>query len=349
MRGGIYENKSGKGAPWIVKFPGVFRRFKELEKAERFLNGLRWEWDQGGFDPRDYGKAKPHIVSSLATQWIKMKENQGLRCLRARRLRIGKVVSFFGHRNLKTIGDADIEDFRAWLLRQFSTKYTFDIEADFKEFLRWAEKRVRYGNKRTFEIPAFPPLKVEMAIRDTISFKDQDKILEASRKRLDRRVWFAFRLLSFYPKIRPGELLNVLEGDIDLNLGIIRIQHPKDRKTFKEVKLLDGDIEIFRSFPRAMPHLHFFRHEKGRWAGQRYGENLLRNHWRKACKAAGVSYVSLYPGTKHSTIRGLRQYLTPDQIKQGAGIKSSSSFMRYFAEEYEDQILLSEQRERLRG
>jgi hypothetical protein len=41
MLGGVYPNK-GPGSPWIVKFPGVFRRFKDRAQADRFLTGLRY-------------------------------------------------------------------------------------------------------------------------------------------------------------------------------------------------------------------------------------------------------------------------------------------------------------------
>ena len=43
-----------------VKFGRKTRkRFRNYQEAERFLDGLRWEVDQGTYDPRDYKVDKP--------------------------------------------------------------------------------------------------------------------------------------------------------------------------------------------------------------------------------------------------------------------------------------------------
>lgn len=108
-------------------------------------------------------------------------------------------------------------------------------------------------------------------------------------------------------------------------------------------------MRLIKSLPPGFPEQHFLRHDEGKYVGKRYGVNHLNNMWKKACKNLGIKGVSLYPGTKHTTIRGLRQYLRPDEIRKGTGITSNKAFERYFATEFEDELKLYEKRAELRG
>lgn len=70
------------------------------------------------------------------------------------------------------------------------------------------------------------------------------------------------------------------ESDIDLANGIIHITHNKEKRP-KKVYLLYEDIEIIKSFPRAI-HLdqtYFFRHGKikglSEEKGKQFGKDCL--------------------------------------------------------------------------
>ena len=52
------------------------RRFSVYREAERFLDGLRWEVDQGTYDPRDYRVDYPLGFKTLAQKWLKVKEKE---------------------------------------------------------------------------------------------------------------------------------------------------------------------------------------------------------------------------------------------------------------------------------
>ena len=78
MLGGIYSNQKcpkcggrffddGKKGLFCPKHPeyqptklfvrfkgGIFKRFDEYKAAQRFLTGLRYKYDEGSFDSRDY-------------------------------------------------------------------------------------------------------------------------------------------------------------------------------------------------------------------------------------------------------------------------------------------------------
>jgi integrase len=144
-----------------------------------------------------------------------------------------------------------------------------------------------------------------------------------------------------YVNIRPSELINIKEGDFDLSLGIVNVRYNKESKP-KIVKLLEEDIELVKSFPSALPHLYFFRHgnRKGvpRSKAHRFGKDYLYTWWKRACKNLGIENVDLYGGTRHSSVRALREYFSPEEIKQyGTTHSTNKAFERYFQHELGDQ------------
>ena len=69
-------------------------------------------------------------------------------------------------------------------------------------------------------------------------------------------------------------------------------------------------------------------------------ETKLQNHWLEpAIIELGVTSVSLYPGTKHSTVTALGGILTPEEIKRGGtGHQTSAAFERYMLPDMRDKI-----------
>ena len=85
--GGNFEHDDRRRGLYCPKHPeqtatGRFRvqfgrrtrkRFSVYREAERFLDGLRWEVDQGTFDPRDYRTDYPLGFEALAQKWLRLK------------------------------------------------------------------------------------------------------------------------------------------------------------------------------------------------------------------------------------------------------------------------------------
>ena len=348
MKGKIHKNK-GKGSPYIVRFGKVFKRFRTLETAEWFLTGLRFKEDEGIFDPRDYRRDNPLGFGNLATKWLDMRHEA--KSYPAMRNHMGYAIAYWGQKNVKEIQYAELEDFftRNPAISHLSGKTLWNIKTTLHSFQLWVTKRYR-RERIPIQMPEFPHIDYELRFRKTINLDLQDELLDDIKAHAPYRAWLAIYLLSTYPKIRPGELRSIKEKDIDLDLGLIRIRRAKGPKpTSKEIKLLPEDVSLFKG---GFPEQFFCRHGSsghGKRMGQRWGVNYLNKVWKAACDRLGVKGVSLYPGTKHSTVRGLRHYLRPDEIKKGTGIASNSAFERYFSTEYEDELKLYEARARLRG
>ena len=131
-------------------------------------------------------------------------------------------------------------------------------------------------------------------------------------------------MLATYINARPNEIRNIQEKHIDLKQGFILIPYPKERIP-KLIPLFQDDINIFKSFPKGLPDLYFFRHKDGRQFGRKY----LYKCWKRPCKNLGVDNVYLYGGTRHSSAIALRKTRTPEEIKLATGHSTNKAFERY--------------------
>ena len=349
MLGKIVENKSNKGARYIVRFQKVFKRFDDLQKAERFLNALRFRYDEGEFDERDYMKDQPLAFSTLSKQWLEKKEKK-VRCMRNLRRHMKYGCDYFKNRNIKKIDYPELEDFFDQLPDHLSEKSKHNIRATLHSFWVWVITRNRRAKIKII-MPEFPEIHFELKYREIIDKPTQQAILEEVKRisyHINPKIYIGALWLSTYTNVRPIELIHVREKDIDTSNGIMQIIHNKEKK-FKRVYLIEEDLEIIKSFPVTIDkNMYFFRHGKRRGVHKskrgRFGKDYIYTWWRRACKNLGVEGVPLYPGTKHSTVVALGndEDCTPEEIKKyGTGHRTNEAFDRYFLVSGEKKRALS--------
>ena len=319
-----------------VKFKGVSRRFKEYEKASRFLNGLRFKYDENDFDERDYRKDRPLGFENLSSQWLKLKEKEIERStFRSLSNHIYTASKQWNNTNIKDIGYKEIQIFIN-SLEGLADKTKYNYLGSIKQFFKWCEKA-----ERGFKEPDYPEVKYELGWRNTIDKETQQKIIDEVYniiKDYNIRIWIGIKWLSTYFNVRPKEILNIKEGHINIRTGEILIPHPKEKRP-KLIYLIDEDIEIIKSLPRGMPNLYFFRHRKGIKgvkSDKRFGDHLFYTTWKKACNNLEIDNVDLYGGTRHSTVRALRRYRTPEEIKLASMHTTNKAFERYYRVEGDD-------------
>ena len=325
MKGGIYSNHRGG---WQVRFGRkLTKSFKDKGTAERFLNGLRFKTDEGTFDIRDYQASHPLGFATQVQRWLDVKKHQ----VRPRYFSnlnnyIKRAVTEWGQDNVKTINYAKIEDF---LYRQpnISYKTRHNIKIAIQEFFRWISKRER------IPMPDFPEIPYELGWRNIIDIETQQRIIGEVREisyNINPKIWLGIRWLATYISVRPGELISIREGQINLNMGGLVIPHPKE-KAPKIIYLLQDDIQNLKGFPRGLPELYFFRHSHSRGVkkGSKFGNGYLYKWWKRACANLGVEGVDLYGGTRHSTVTALGKICTPEEVKDATG-HVSEAFERYF-------------------
>ena len=337
MKGGIYQDKKRPGS-WIVRFPGVSKRVRDHVEAERFLNMLRYKYDQGEFDEREFKTGKPLGFRSLSDKWLSIRENE-VRCKRNLVGHIRRAQDFFDHRFVRDIKYGDIEDYIQSFLETLSRKTVKNYITTLHAFWTWLIKRREVDPG---QIPAFPDVPYELGWRKTVDKTTQARIIAEVKGisyDFNPKIWIGVKWLSTYVSIRPNELRHIKEGDFDFGLGTVNVTYNKERKP-KIVPMLPEDLEIVRSFGPALPHLYFFRHgiRKGVAVKNRgqFGKDYLYTWWRRACKNIGIEGVDLYGGTRHSSVKALRSDFRPDEIKRGTMHHTNSAFERYFQVELED-------------
>ncbi|MGD9040713.1 MAG: site-specific integrase, partial [Desulfobacteraceae bacterium] len=332
------DHREHKATKLRVHFKGVKRRFENYSEAYGFLITLRGKKQEGNFDERDYRADKPLGFSNLADKYISVKETE-VRCIRNIKNHMGYAKDFFGNQNIKNIQYADLEDFVRGLPKKLSGKSKKNILTTLHAFWVWVKKRRIITIE---QMPEFPEIKYEMGWRSTISKDTQKAIIDEVRKisyDINPKIWIGIMWLARYVSIRPIEMIHIKEGDFDLSLGVVNIRYNKEKKP-KIVPLLDEDIELVKSFPTALPHLYFFRHGRRKGVQEKkrkqFGKDYLYKWWKLACKNLGVENVDLYGGTRHSSVKALREIFTPDQIKKGTMHNTNVAFERYFQIELED-------------
>lgn len=328
MLGGIYKNKSGVGAPFIVKFPGVFKRFWDKKAGERFLTGLRFKFDEGTFDRRDYQKDNPLGFENQSNLWLdRQKKKKSFGHIKKH---IAYAQEFFANQNIKEIGFGLLDDFFFNLPGYLGNKTKDNIKGTLHTFWVWVSDR------ESIPVPKFPQIKYVLRYRKTVSYEGQQAIIQEVKrvsKHIDVKVGIAIEWLARYYSIRPIELLHIKEEDFDFELGGVNVKYNKVEDQYKWVPMLWEDLEVVRSFPKPIRNdFYFFRYK-----GHRFGRKRLYKWWKRACANLNIKDVDLYGGTVHSTTRALRALgRTPEEIKKGSMRQTSKAFNRYFQMEMDD-------------
>ncbi len=355
--GGKYRNDSKKRAlicpnhpnqraiSFYVQFGRTQKRFRTYDKADRFLNGVRYETDKGNFDPRDYKKDNPLGFETLADQFIEFKKGE-IKSLRSIEYHLKLATAYWHDKNIKTIRYAEFEDFllaktklSKEIVGHLSSKSRANIKTTLHSMWVWLQKREVITRA---QFPEFPKVDFTLGWRKLVDKETQQTILEEIKRISARnpKIYLGIKWLSTYFSIRPSEMLSIKEGDFDFHLGGVLIRQPKE-KTPKFVPFLPEDLAIVKSYPSALPHLYFFRHGKG-WGGvtpgSKMGRDCLWKAWHKACLNLGIQGVDLYGGTKHSSITDLKKYFSPEKIKKASRISSNKAIDRYLQFELADSV-----------
>ena len=325
MKGGIYKTKYG----WQVRFGRkITKHFTEKGSAERFLTGLRFETDKGSFDIRDYRSDHPLGFTNLAEQWLDQKKKEiKHRSWQPLNNYMMQAIDEWGNTNVKQIRFRQIQKF-LFQRTDISDKTRSNMKSCLHQFWEWVD------DCEGIAVPKFPKVDFELGWRDILDIETQQAVLNKVKEisqGVNPKIYLAIKFLATYIQLRPQELVDVFEKDINLKSGTIVIRSPKEKKP-KLVFLDDDDIELLGEFPQGLPDLPFFRHPKGLkgvQAGVKFGPRYLYKWWKKACHELGVEGVDLYGGTRHSTTTALSEVCTPEEVKSATG-HVSKAFERYF-------------------
>ncbi len=277
--------------------------------------------------------------ATLAEKWLVIKEQEVKpRSFSNLNRYMLNAIGAWEQTNIKRIGYAEIEDFL--YSQKVSDKTRSNIKSCLHTFWTWLRKRKIIT---LHQFPEFPEIKYNLGFRKIIDKETQGMIIDEIKRisyHRNPKIWLGVKWLATYISIRPGELLKMLERDVDTKLGYFLVLHTKEGKE-KLVPMLDEDKELIREMPIGFPKLSFFRHISGKGGvkvGQPFGNKYLYKWWKKACSNLGIEGIDLYGGTRHSTVTVLRKEFSPEQIKAGTMHSTNKAFDRYLQIQSDDAL-----------
>jgi len=321
-----------RAARHFVKFDKVWKRFKEYDEAHRFLTGLRFKTDECTFDARDYKKDNPLGFTNMSNKWmgyhlpeVRKGSQKNIKS------HMAHAQAFFENRNVKDLRYGDFEDFIKSL--SLSDKSKHNVMSTVHHFYTWMKRRQEIA-----ALPDFPEISFELGYRRTVDKETQIKIIEeVGRICTNRKVYLGIKLLATYISVRPGELIKMTEGNIDTGNGYLYIPAADSKTEYKSIPLIPEDVEILKTFTMSpFPATPFFRHDeskKGCAKDTPFGQNYFYEWWVRACDNLGIKGVDLYGGTRHSSVRALRKYHSPEEIKRAAMSETNKAFERYMGKD----------------
>jgi integrase len=319
-----------------VIFGAITKRFKSYDDADRFLTGIRFKTDENTFDERDYRKGNPLGFSNMAQKWLSFHAEEVRPGSRKNLVsHIRHAEGFFGNMNVKDIRYGNLEDFIHSL--SLSGKSKHNILSTIHSLFAWMKKRQEIS-----ELPDFPEISFELGYRRTVDKETQQAIIEeVGRICSNRRVYLGIKWLATYISLRPGELIKLTEGNIDTGNGYLYIPASDSKTEYKAIPLIPEDVEILKAIPLTFPATPFFRHGagiKGVADNAPFGIKYFYKWWVKACSNLGIDGVDLYGGTRHSSVRALRKYRSPEEIKRAAMSETNKAFERYMGKDTDDDL-----------
>lgn len=325
------NHKNIKGGHLYVKFDNIYHRFKTYQEASRFLTGLRFKDDENTLDERDYKKNNPLGFTNMSNKFlasIKPKTAKNIK------FHIDYAQIKFENRNVKDLKCGDFED----MLREInvSDKTKNNMVSTLHTFYVWM-----FDREEIQSLPKFPKIEYVEGYRQTTDKETQRVIIEEVKRIAPIKVYLGIKWLATYFSVRPAEMINIKEGEIDLGNGQLYFPTPKERE-FKGVPIMQEDIDILKQFTFTFPTMRFFRHDggiKGTRKDQPYGEKYFYKWFKRACSNLGIGGLDLYGGTTHTTVRALRKYYSPEQIKEASMRKTGKAFKHYLGNANDDEIL----------
>lgn len=299
------------------------------EIADRILTRMRAEVDAGTFDPSRYmsQKLKPLKLVNWSSSWLERRvceaEKQLISpsYLKALKRYVQVFQAYFKDLDIRDIGTKQVSDF--YLSLKGSPKciqnYLGCLHKMLSDALDWGD---------IGKLPKFPKFDVPEADIHTIDLDQQDAIINSVPDPMDR----AYLLFTARQMVRPSETraLNWEDLDFQHNRVVIRrhfsLNELRPTTKSKNIKRLplDGDVkEALSKLPRHITSPFVFQKK-----GRHYSESYTRKLWSRITSAMGIK-ISLYQGTRHSSITEAVERVGYDDVQEFVGHANRAMTKRY--------------------
>jgi integrase len=324
-------------------------RLKNYVDVTKTLQDVLEEIENETFDVRRYESLESresYLFENIITDYLEHHE----RCLKRGELTPGglkdKKTLIKNHLLKENVGFSglDIANITDKKIRDFYNSYTSSLRmrdkatSELKTILYYAMDELR----KIKSLPRFP----EISAADMVSpdrFLSEEKQALVISKIENPLYQAAIKTLALYA-LRPCEVRSLKWKDINFQSNIFYIQSHislnseiPGRKSQKSkahpLPLVDEFLNILNGIPRSInENDYIFKGKKGK----AIGGNVLTRAWNEACKLARVKGVTLYQGTKHSTLSNLGRTASDSQLRKLTGHTNSKIIQRYSQSNLDD-------------
>ena len=257
--------------------------------AEKLLNKIRAEIDDGVFQPRSYFPESPLSISAYALQWLKVIE-VSKKTLRDYGTAVNRYINvYFKDTDIRHIRHNDLKEFYKWI--QGSPKWKYNVMGVLRTMMQQA-----YANEDLTRLPPFPKLTYDP--QEEIRFltiDQQEKVLGA----IPERHQAIFRIAMEYG-LRVGEIRALKKDCVTEDEIIIKrsfsdndLMECTKTKRIRKYKITSYVRTILDALPPRFSFI-FCRDD-----GKPYTNKDLNKIWHKGCKEVNVE-IKLYNAIRHS-------------------------------------------------
>ena len=329
MKGSVHYDKKGKR--WFVqvywegfqhrfwKHPQTGEPFWAKKSAEKQLNRIRTEIDEGYFNPLAWKPDSPMSVRVYATEWLECIDVSSSTLKDYRSSVNNYIINFFGDKDIRRIRHNDLVKFKKSILRKDKGKY--NVMSCLRTMLRYA-----WRNEDIPSVPPFPVLSYELPEIEYLEFEQQEKVLAEISER-HRPI---FQFMQEYGG-RPGEA-RALQKDCLVNGEFLikrafsenTLQQKTKTKRIRRYEVTPFFQQVLDGIP---PHLSAFVFVRD--DGKPYTSKNLNKIWHEACSKVGIK-IKMYNAFRHSLgCQLLDQGEDMDLVRQQLGHTKVEMTRRY--------------------
>jgi len=299
MKGSCHYDKKAKR--WFVQIywegkkhriwrhPLTGEPFWAKKSADKQLNRIRTEVDEGYFNPRHWKPDSPMSVRVYALEWLELIDVSP-NTLKDYRYSIRNfIIPFFGDKDIRRIRHGDLVKFHKWIPRADKGKY--NVMSILRTMLRYA-----WRNEDLPSVPPFPKLTYTVPEIEYLTLEQQEAILN----NIPERHRPIFQFMMEYG-VRPGEA-RALQKDCIVDGDVIIKRAFADnnlRETTKSGKIRRYKITPYFESALNNIKLHLSPFVFVRDDRKPYTSKNLNKIWHEACNKVDIK-IKMYNGVRHS-------------------------------------------------
>jgi len=299
MKGSTHYNKKSKrwfiSVYWdgerhyIWNHPVTGEPFWHQKSAEKQLDRIRTEIDEGYFNPKHWKHGNPLWVKSYAPEWLKS-INISQNTMRGYKSAVfNYIIPFLSDKDLRRITHKDIVQLHSWI--PLTDKGKYNVVNVLKAMMRYA-----WRSEEIPRVPPFPKLSYQYPEIKALDFEQQKLILSKIPEH-DRPI-FIFMMES---GCRPGEARSLQKDCIKENEILIKrafsdnkLKETTKTKRIRYVPITERMRNILDCSKLYLSQFIFLNKNR-----KPYSANSLPLIWKKACQEANIE-IRLYNATRHS-------------------------------------------------